>query len=305
MPAYAPSGHTTTADLANVLPTVIGPAREFVEKKTFLRNFVTQITLKDGDGSSINLPKFGQILQAIALSENVPISNPQRLIPSTQQFTVGEIGCEVVLTDRAIRRTPEAMMARAGRFIGNAMRRKPEDDLIALFPGFSRDLGAAGSAFSAAMLARGYSRLMAGSESGQDEPAPGPYAAVIQPFGWYDVLVEAATIGTNTASTSAPRVPIPNGLTQELSENYVVKGMYDVPVNLHPRIPIDASDDAIGAIFSREALLYIKTSNSMKREQERDIHLRAWDIVVTSEYGTGELEDEFGFAITHDATAPA
>jgi hypothetical protein len=42
----------------------------------------------------------------------------------------------------------------------------------------------------------------------------------------------------------------------------------------------------------------------MKREQERNIHLRAWDIVVTSQYGTGELEDQFGFAVTADATPP-
>jgi hypothetical protein len=71
MPTYAPSGNTTTADLANVLPTILSPAREYIEKKTFVTEMVTKIPLKDGDGSTINMPKFGQVLQAIALNENV------------------------------------------------------------------------------------------------------------------------------------------------------------------------------------------------------------------------------------------
>ena len=300
MPTYAPSGNTTTTDLANVLPTIISPAREYIEKKTFITGFVTSITLKDGDGLSINMPKFGQVLQAQALSENVPITNPQRLIPTTQQFTAGEVGCEVILTDRAIQRTPEAMMARAGRFLGNAMRRKKESDIIDLFAGLSRDLGAAGSAFTAADISIAFTRLSAGSESGQDEPAPGPYAAILHPYAWHDVLVQAATIGNSTSGT-----PIPSGLSQQMSEDYVVQGLYGIPIDLHPLIAIDASDDAIGFIGSEEALLHIKTAHSMNREQERNIHLRAWDIVVTSQYGTGELEDQFAFAVTHDATVPA
>jgi hypothetical protein len=89
-----------------------------------------------------------------------------------------------------------------------------------------------------------------------------------------------------------------------MSEDYTVRGLFGIPVDLHPLISIDASDDAIGAILSKEALLLINTSTSMKREQERNIHLRAWDIVITSQYGTGELEDQFGFAVTADATPP-
>lgn len=295
---YAASGNVTTSDLSAVLPTIISPAREYIEKKTFLTSFVTNIKLADGDGLSINMPKFGQMLQAQALSENVPINNPQRLVPTTQQFTAGEIGCEVILTDRSIERTPEPMMARAGRFLGNAMRRYKESALITLFAGLSRDLGSAGSSFNPAWMSAAFVRLTAGAESSQLEPAPPPYACVLQPFQWHDVLTAATTIGTTST------VNIAQGLTQRMSEDYVVDSLYGIPVDLHPLIGINASDDSTGAIFSKETFLLINTSKSMKREQERDIHLRAWDIVITSEYGTGELEDQFGFALTSDATQP-
>lgn len=223
-----------------------------------------------------------------------------RSASSTQQFTVSEVGCEVILTDRSVRRTPEAMKARAGRFLGNAMRRKKESDLLTLFSGFSRDVGGAGSAFDPADLSITYTRLSAGAETNQDEPAPLPYAAVLHPFHYHDVLTSAATMGTLGTPDE-----IPTGLTQRLTEDYFVGTLYNVPIDLHPLIDIDTSDDAVGAVFSKEALLLIETSVSMKREMERDIHLRAWDIVITSEYGTGELEDQFGFAVTADATVPA
>jgi hypothetical protein len=213
---------------------------------------------------------------------------------------VGEVGAEVILTDRAMKRTPEAMMARAGRMLGNAFRRKKEQDILALFAGFSRDLGAAGSAFDISDLAKIYTRLTAGVESGQDESAPGPYAAILHPFHYHDILISAQTIGIPGTA-----VQINDGLTQQLSTDYFVGKWYNLPVDLHPLIAIDASDDAVSAVFSKEALLLITTSNPYKKEQERDIHLRAWDIVVTSEYGTGELEDQFGFAITADASVPA
>ena len=298
MPTYAPSGVTTTSDLSAVLPTIISPAREYNEKKTFVTRFFTNIRLADGDGLSVNMPKFGQILQAQALAENVPISNPQRLIPSTQQFTAGEIGCEFIVTDRSVQRTPESMRARGGRFMGNAMRRKKESDVLDLIAGLSRDIGSAGAAFSAQKFAIAYSRLAAGAESGQDEPAPMPFGAILQPFGWFDVLVEAATLGLNNDV-------IPSGLSQQMSEDYIVKGLFGIPVDLHPLVEIDASDDSIAFIGSKEAFLIINTSVSMRVESERNIHLRAWDSVITSQYGTGELEDQFAFACTHDAQVPA
>lgn len=277
-----------------------------MEKPTFMTSMVSTVTLKDGDGTTYNWPKFGTMLTAQNLSEGVPINNPQKLIPSSQQFTVSEVGIEIIITDRAMRYTPEPMKARAGRFAGNAMKRKMEGDLLALFPGFSRDLGAAGNAFNPNFLAVAQVRLSAASGTGADaaatESAPTPYSAVIHPFHYHDVLVSAGTLGNNINTTTG-YIPI-EGLTEELIRNYDVKRLYDTNMAKSPLIPIDASDDAVGAVFSKEALLLVRTSNMLRTETDRDIHLRAWDMVITSEYGTGEVEDQWGFAITADATPP-
>lgn len=296
------TGINMTTDITAVIPTVLSPARDVVEQPTFMTEMVSKVPLKDGDGNTYNWPKFGDKLSAQTLTEGVPIANPQKLIPSSQQFTVSEVGLEIIMTDKMIRRTPEAMKARAGRFAGNAMKRKREQDLLGLFAGASRDLGTAGNAFNPAFISAANVRLEAASESGADEPAPRPYSAVLHPFHYHDILQSAATLGSNINTTSG-YMPI-EGLTEELIRKYKVRELYDVMLATNALIPVDGSDDAVSGIFSKEAFLLVNTAHMMKTETERDIHLRAWDMVITSEYGTGEVEDQWHFAVTADATAP-
>lgn len=296
------AGLQTSADIAAVLSTVLSPARDVIEKPTFLKEMIAHVPLKDGDGLTYNWPKFSNSLDAQTLSEGVPINNPQKLIPASQQFTTSEIGVEIMMTDKSLRVTPEPMRARAGRFAGFAMKRKEELDIIALFAGVSRDLSSAGSAWNPAGLSVAKVRLETAAEAAQTEAAPGSISSVIHPFHWHDALVSAGTLGSNINTTSG-YMPI-EGITEEIMRKYNLSSLYDVPIGRHALIPIDASDDAIGCVFAKEAFLYISTSNTMHAEWERDKNLRAWDMVITSEYGVGEVEDQWAFKWTADATAP-
>lgn len=297
------TGLTTSTDYANVISTVLSPAREVVEKPTFLREMFSEFTLGDGDGTTVNWPKFPYQLTAQGLSEGIPLNNPQKLIPTTQQFTTSEVGIQVMMTDKSIRVTPEKMRARAGKFMGNAMKRKMELDCLGLFAGLSRALGSgAGNPFNPALISVARVRLLTGAESGQTEAAPGPIFAVIHPFHWHDTLVSAANLGSNINS-DVGYAPIP-GITEQIIREYDIKQLYGVPIAQHALMEVDASDDAIGAVFSKEAFLFIKTSNMMKNETERDPSLRAWSTWMTSEYGVGEIEDQWGFKIIADAAAP-
>ena len=300
----ASNGNITTSDLGNVTQTVISRAREVIEKPLVMTdaNVVTKVTIEDGDGLTYNWPKFGTGFTAQTLQENVPINNPQRLIPSTQQFSTSENGVQVILTDKAKRVTKEPMAARSGRFMGNAMRRLKETTGLALFSGLSRDLGSAGSAFSPGWISAAKVRLKAGAEATQTEPAEGEIVAILHNFHIHDVLTSSGTLGNNT--TSSGYFPI-EGWTEELVREYDVRRLYGVDVAAAPLISIDGSDDAIGAIFNKMAFIYVGTSHNMKMEKDRDIELRADMMVLTSEYGFGELEDQFGFKVTADATAPA
>jgi hypothetical protein len=298
------TGPTTTSVLSAVIPTILSRAREAIEKPTIMSEFVTKVRLRDGDGLTYNWPKFGELLTAQDLQENVPIDNPQRIVPTSQSFTTSEVGVMVVLTDRAVRVTPEPVWAIAGRKMGNAIKRRKEIDLLRLFNGLSRDLGTPGSPFTAAYIARGVTRLRAASEATQREPVEGQIYCVMHPFHWNDVLVEGATIGSNILTSASGPQPI-EGITEELTREYQIGSLYGATIAMSPLIEIDSNDDAVSAIFSKDAFLLVNTSVDMKTERDRDIFLRADAMVITSEYGTGELEDQFGIKITADATVPA
>lgn len=269
------------------------------------KNVVSVGQINDGEGLTFNDPKFNDLFQAQDLAEGVPINNPQTMIPDTQQFTTSEVGVMTIITDKAKRVTKEPMAARAGRFMGNAMKRRREQTALGLFTGLSRDLGTAGQPFNPNWLSAAKVRLQAGAESGQTEPADGNISAILHPFHWHDILTSSATLGSNINSTSG-YFPIP-GWTQQLIEEgeQGITSVYGVTVALAPLIDIDGSDDAIGAIFNQMAFIYVTTSHVMTTERDRDPTLRADLVVMTSEYGYGEREDQFGFKITADATAPA
>lgn len=299
-------GVQTTTTNANVIPTVLAMARDVIEKPTVMtrKNVVQVVDIEDGEGTTYNWPKFGTGLSAMALNEGVPINNPQKLVPTTQQFTTSENGVQVIMTDKSKRVTKEPMARRAGKFMGNAMRRYKEQTALALFSGLSRDLGSAGSAFSPGWLSAAKVRLKAASESGQTEPVDGEIIAMLHNFMIHDVLLSSATLGNNIANTSPQGYYPIDGWTEELIREYDITRIYGVDVVAAPLIAIDGSDDGIGAIFSNMCFIHVRTSNAMKVEKDRDITLRAEMIVMTSEYGYGELEDQFGFKVTADCTAP-
>lgn len=301
------NGTTTSATISAVIQTTLSRARDYVEKPTIMTNkrMVTVHRLADGDGLTVNWPKFGNAFTRQSLTEGQPINNPQTLVPSSQQFTTSEYGVMALITDKAVRVTKEPMWARAGRFSGNAMRRGMEGDMLGLFSGLSRELGGAGNTFDPRWLAVGKQRLIAASESGQTEPVENPSEinAVIHPFHAHDFLAPSGVVGSNIANSASGFIPIP-GWTEELVLEYDIKRMWGVTIAQAPLITIDGSDDAIGAIFHKSAFMYVETSDALSSEKDRDITLRANMLVMTEEHGVGEIEDQWGFKITADAAAP-
>ena len=77
-----------------------------------------------------------------------------------------------------------------------------------------------------------------------------------------------------------------------------------MPVYQDGNIDADASGDGIGAVFSREALVYLE-SVGFNTEQQRDASLRGTEIVVTSDYGVFELDDTYGAPVTFQVSAEA
>jgi N4-gp56 family major capsid protein len=77
--------------------------------------------------------------------------------------------------------------------------------------------------------------------------------------------------------------------------------MHDVDIWTSTHVPAANSNaDRAGGFFSKEYALGLATKWPLRVELQRDASLRATEIVVTSMYGVGEIEDQAGVPLVTD-----
>ena len=280
---------TTSDSIGDVVDTVIAEARRTQMHRTVMEPLVRTYRVPRGAGDRLEIPKFGTVA-AGALTEGVDMTNPQTLTTSKVSITPAEVGAQIVLTDRALRTAKEDMARAAGRVLGDAIARKLDKDLLGLLDGFSASLGAAGQNISMGHLRAAVSRL-----HGAAEPAPQPFHAVLHPYQAHDLAADISPTGT---------YPVPAGISQTVLENHWVARAFGVDVFQAGNLTVDASDDAKGAVFSKEALVLVMFKD-WAVERERDASLRAWELNVVADYGLGEYADAWGVEMYFDASTPS
>ncbi len=280
---------TTSASIGDVVDTVIAEARRTQLHRTVMEPVVRTYRVARGEGDQLEIPKFGTVT-ASALTEGVDMANPQTLTTTKLVISPAEVGAQIVVTDRALRTATEDMARAAGRVLGDAIAKKLDQDLLGLLDGFGTSLGGAGVNVTMGHLRAAVSRL-----HGAGEPAPGPFQAVLHPYQAHDLAADISPTGT---------YPVPSGISQTVLENHWVARAFGVDVFQAGNLSVDASDDAKGGVFSKEAIVLVIFKN-WAVERERDASLRAWELNVVADYGFGEYEDSWGVEVYFDAAAPS
>ncbi len=280
---------TKSDSIGDVVDTVIAEARRTQMHRTVMEPLVRTYRVPRGVGDRLEIPKFGTVAAA-ALTEGVDMTNPQTLTTSKVTITPAEVGAQIVLTDRALRTAKEDMARAAGRVLGDAIARKLDTDLLGLLDSFSSSLGGAGQSISMGHLRAAVSRL-----HGATEPAPRPFHAVLHPYQAHDLAADISPTGT---------YPVPAGISQTVLESHWVARAFGVDVFQAGNLAVDSSDDAKGAVFSKEALVLVMFKD-WAVERERDASLRAWELNVVADYGLGEYADAWGVEMYFDASTPS
>lgn len=277
-------------NLANAQRIVIAECRFTGEHSAPCPNLVEKFTLGQGE-KQITVPKVGQ-MTADDLTDGQDITTSKAIGMSTVDLTTGEVGLKVILSDKLVRQSQPDMFRVIGRQMGDAMARKKDEDVIALFSALnaSTTLGIADCTWTMAKLGS----YMAFAKN---KKYPKPIFIVHHPYSVKD-LVSSITL------TPMATYPIPHGFAEDLLADFWKLTVNGIPIFEDGNITPDSSDDAIGCIASREAMCIVE-SVSPYTERERDASLRAWEVVVVADYGCFELDDDKGAPITIDAAAPA
>ena len=272
---------TTSSTLDDLFANIIMAARFEAVEQSLLLGLVTRYDIGNVAGTTIQVPKYPAI-SAADLTEGTDMSSTT-VSTSGVTVSVGEVGAQVLLTDMAAMGAGNPAQE-LGTVLGNAIATKIDQDLIALFDGFSTSLGAASQEITVADLFKAAATLRANK-------ATGPVYAVVHPYHAYQLSANL----TNTFAN-------PNGgdLQNEAMRNGFVGSVGGIEVYQSANVSVDGSGDAKGCIFTREAMC-MAMKRDFNLETERDASNRAFELNATAVYGVGELDDSYGVEMLFDA----
>lgn len=280
----------TTGNLDDAQRIAISKARYTMEHNAPCRNLIEHFTLDQGE-KQITVPKVAQ-MTASGLVDGVDMIDTEEIGMTTVDLTTAEVGLKVILTDKLTRQLNESPIGIIGVQMGDAMARKVDEDIIALFAGLN-----AGTPLGLDNKYMSLTNLSACIAWAKGNKLPQPIAAVHHPYAVFAVT-------SSTALTPSQTYPIPHGYSEDLVRDFFKVVVNGVAVFEDGNIDVVTDESGYGAIFSRSAMCIVE-SLGFTTERERDASLRAWEIVVTSDYGCFELDDTYGAAMQFEMGEPS
>jgi len=276
---------TTSTLTSELYANIVQSALFTLSEQTVIRPLVRNYDMTGTPGLTAQVPIY-PALAASDLTEGTDITVPTSFDTSEATITALERGVLVSLTDLSAESAGEDVAAAIGRQIGDAMAKKVDTELAALFSGFSNSVGSGAREITVEDLFKAAATLRANQ-------APGPYVCVLHPYQAYQIKVQLAGAG-NTNMVN------PSDLGNEALRSGFVGNIAGMNVFESTVISGDSAGAFVGAAMSSDALGYMVKRN-MRIEEQRDASLRATEIVGSMAYGVKEIFDVYGVGILGDA----
>ena len=272
------ANESTSSTLSELYTEIVAEALFVASERSVMRPLVKNYAISGG-GKSVEVPIYSAV-SAAAVSEASDLSNTA-INPTSVTITASENGIMTTLTDLGRNASPRNVAADIGRLFGEAIAKKIDTDLTALFDGFSSVVGSAGAEVTVAKIFEAVATL-------RQAAVPMPLAGVLNPKVAYNVKKNLTNTFVN---------PNPNDLTNEALRTGYVGNI--AGVQMFETSNVDGTtdtDNCKGGIFHKDAL-GLAMMQDLKIETQRDASLRADEIVATAVYGVGELHDSYGVEI--------
>lgn len=277
------ANETTSSTISELYTEIVAEAMFTASEQSIMKGLVRNYTIVGG-GKSVEVPIYPTV-SASAVNEATDLSNTA-INPTSVTITASEVGLMTTLTDLARNSASRNVAQDIGRVFGEAIARKIDLDLTALFDGFSVAVGGTGATLTADTVAQAHANLRNNSVPMND------LALVLHPMVAHDLKRGM----TNTYA----------GLDTDISNEALRSGfigtLFGVPVfETANMADTGTAGDYKGAMFHRDAL-GLAMMQDLKIEVQRDASLRADEIVATAVYGVAELQDSYGIEIGADST---
>jgi N4-gp56 family major capsid protein len=279
---------STTTTLNDLLPEIIQEAMFVASERSIMRGLVKNYTLAPGQGKNVNVPIY-PIQTAAAVTEGNEVTNTA-VSTNTAQLVVSPVAIRTLLTDLARVSAASNVVADLGRLFGEAVARKIDTDLTALFSGFVAPT-AGTTVITAAQIFTAVAKLKADAV-----PTEG-MVCVIHPEVAFD-LKSALTAQGNTPFTAGAYGENAN----EAMRTGFVGMLAGIPVYETSNMANSGqAGNFIGAIFQRDAI-GLGLIGDISIETQRRAAFLGDDIVCSAYYGTGLLQSNYGRSLNNNSS---
>jgi len=278
------ANESTSSTLSELYTEIVAEAQFVAQEQSIMRNLVRNYAISGG-GKAVEVPIYAAV-SASAVSEASDLSNTA-IDPSSVTITASEVGVMTTLTDLARNSAPRNVAADIGRLFGEAIAKKQDTDMTALFDGFSTAVGDGTAAISAAGIFNAASDLRAAALNINE------CAVVLHPKIAYDLKANLTNTFANSNANDLANEALRSGFVGTLAGMRVFETS-----NMSNT---GNAGDYKGAAFHRDALAMAEMQG-LKVETQRDASLRADEIVATAVYGVGEIHDSYGVELHFDSS---
>jgi N4-gp56 family major capsid protein len=282
------ANESTSSTLSELYTEIVAEALFVASERSVMRPLVKNYAITGG-GKSVEVPIYAAV-SAAAVSEAADLSNTA-INPSSVTITASENGIMTTLTDLGRNAAPRNVAADIGKLFGEAIAKKIDTDLTALFGGFSNTVGGNTTVMSAALIFNAVAKLRATGVPSDN------LACILHPNVAFDLKSGLSNTFANP-NAGVGNEALRTGFAGQIAgvSIYETSNMADASNN-NP----GTTGDYKGAVFHSDAL-GLAMMQDLKIETQRDASLRADEIVATAVYGVGELQDSYGCEVEADSS---
>ena len=271
----------------DLIASIVAEAQFVAAERSVMRGLVKNFTIPQNNGGMVLQVPIYSTPAAAEVAEATDLSNTA-VTTSKVDITLGEKGVMTTVTDLALNYSKANVISDMGRLFGEAIAKKIDTDLTALFSGFSTYAHTSSTAeadieMTAEHLFKAAAKLRASG-------VPGPYFGVFNPKSIYNMKKTMTSTFIPQGNTGV--------VNQAMTEGYVGR-IAGIDIFETSNVEEDSATSCKNAVFARDALA-IAIGSDLKIATQRDESIRGTEVVATAVYGVSELHDSYGVKIVTD-----
>ena len=279
--------NTTTTTLNDLIANVVQEALFVASERSVMRGLVRNYNVPKNTGTTLQVPLYpAQTAQDLTEGTDMDAgASDVAVSTNVKTIALAEVGIMTTVSDLAINHSVSNVIADLGKLFGEAVAKKIDQKLTALFSGFSTYAFGSATDTQSTLTAAGLFKAAATLKAAA---VPGPYFGVFHPKAIYNVKANLTNTFVN-----------PNGgatvVNQALSEGFVGR-IAGIDIYESSNVAEDSATSVVNGVFSRDAL-GLAIGQDIKISTQRDESKRATEVVCTSVLGVKELHDTYGVQV--------